>query len=97
MKVFGYHNGEISRLYVRAITVTVLVSLVASLPFVLWLVKFFVSFVMDRYSGNLEIWVPASLLAEVVAIGAVAYAAVAVVHIWRIRRVSLAEAMKVQE
>ena len=97
MKVFGYHDPEISRLYVRAITVTVLVSLVASLPFVLWLVGFFVSFVMDRYSGNLEIWVPASLLAEVVAIGAVAYAAVAVVHIWHIRRVSLSEAMKVQE
>ena len=97
MKVFGYHNPEISRLYVRAITVTVMVSLVASLPFVLWLVDFFVSFAMDRYSGNLEIWVPASLLAEVVAIGAVAYAAVAIVHIWRIRRVSLSEAMKVQE
>ena len=97
MKVFGYHDPEISRLYVRAITTTVLVSLVASLPFVLWLVRFFVSFVMDRYSGNLEIWVPASLLAEVVAIGAVAYAAVAIVHIWHIRRVSLSEAMKVQE
>ena len=37
MKVFGYHNGEIQRLYVRAITVTVLTSLVASLPFVIWL------------------------------------------------------------
>ena len=97
MKVFGYHNPEISRLYVRAITVTVLVSLVASLPFVMWLVRFFVSFAMDRYSGNLEIWVPASLLAKVVAIGAAAYAAVAIVHIWRIRRVSLSEAMKVQE
>ena len=97
MKVFGYHDNEISRLYVRAITVTVLVSLVGSLPFVLWLVRFFVTFVMDRYSGNLEIWVAPSLLAEVVAIGAAAYAVVAAVHIWRIRRVSLSEALKVQE
>ena len=88
---------ELPRLYVRAITVTVLVSLVASLPLVIWLVDVLVTLVMDRYSGNLEIWVPASLLAEVVAIGAAAYAAVAVVHIWRIRRVGLAEAMKVQE
>ena len=97
MKVFGYHDAEISRLYVRAITATVLVSLIASLPLVLWLVRFLVGFVMDRYSGNLEIWVPVSLLAEVVAIGVAAYAAVAIVHIWRIRRVGLAEAMKVQE
>ena len=97
MKVFGYHSAEVSRLYVRAITITVLVSLVASLPLVLWLVSVLVTFVMDRYSGNLELYVEPNLLAEVVAIGAAAYAAVALVHLWRIRRVSLSEAMKVQE
>lgn len=97
MKVFGYHDPEISRLYVRAITVTVLASLVASLPFVLWLVRVLVVFAMDRYAGNLELWVPTELLVRVVAIGAAAYAAVAIVHVWRIRRVTLSEAMKVQE
>jgi putative ABC transport system permease protein len=97
MKVFGYHDGEISRLYVRAITVTVMVSLVASLPFVIWLCNVFVGLVMDRYSGNLELYIEPSLMAEVVAIGAVAYLVVAAAHIWHIRRVSLSEAMKVQE
>jgi putative ABC transport system permease protein len=97
MKVFGYHDGEISRLYVRAITVTVMVSLVASLPFVIWLCDVFVGLVMDRYSGNLELYIEPSLMAEVVAIGAVAYLVVAAAHIWHIRRVSLSEAMKVQE
>lgn len=97
MKVFGYHNPEITRLYVRAITMTVLVSLIASQPFVIWLCKVFVSFVMDRYAGNLELYVAPSLMAEVVLIGAAAYVGVAVIHIWHIRRVSLAEAMKVQE
>lgn len=97
MKVFGYHSPEISRLYVRAITVTVLVSLVASLPFVIWLVRLAVMFAMDRYSGNLELWIAPKMLVEVVVIGAAAYLGVAAIHIWRIRRVSLAEAMKVQE
>ena len=97
MKVFGYHNPEITRLYVRAITTTVLVSLIASQPFVIWLCRVFVSLVMDRYSGNLELYVAPSLMAEVVLIGAAAYVAVAVIHIWHIRRVSLSEAMKVQE
>lgn len=97
MKVFGYLDNEILKLYVRAITVTVLTSLVASLPFVLWLVRFVVMFVMDRYSGNLEIWIAPGLLVQVVAIGAAAYLGVAVVHIWRIRRVSLSLALKVQE
>lgn len=97
MKVFGYRNGEIQRLYVRAITVTVLASLVASLPFVIWLCGIFVRLVMDRYSGNLELYVAPSLMAEVVAIGAAAYVVVAAIHIRHIRRVGLAEAMKVQE
>ena len=52
---------------------------------------------MDSYAGNLELYVAPSLMAEVVAIGAAAYLAVAAVHIWRIRRVSLSEALKVQE
>ena len=97
MKVFGYHNQEISRLYVRAITVTVMVSLVASLPFVIWLCDVFVGLVMDRYSGNLEIYIEPTLLMEVVGIGAAAYLLVAFIHLWRIRRVGLAESMKVQE
>ncbi len=97
MKVFGYQDGEINRLYVRAITTTVMVSLVASLPFVIWLVRFFVSFAMDRYSGNLEIYIEPMLLVRVVAIGAAAYAVVALAHMWHIRRVSLSEALKVQE
>ena len=97
MKVFGYLDNEISKLYVRAITVTVLTSLVASLPFVLWLVRLVMMFAMDRYSGNLEIWIAPRLLVQVVAIGAVAYLGVAAVHIWRIRCVSLSLALKVQE
>ena len=97
MKVFGYHDPEISRLYVRAITATVMTSLVASLPFVIWLVDLFMSLAMDRYAGNLEIYIEPKLLLEVVVIGAAAYAVVALVHLWHIRRVSLSEAMKVQE
>lgn len=97
MKVFGYHNNEITKLYVRAITVTVMVSLVASLPFVIKLCDVFVKLVMDRYSGNLELYIELPLMGKVVAIGAVAYLVVAAAHIWHIRRVSLSEAMKVQE
>lgn len=76
MKVFGYRDREIQRLYVRAITATVLASLVASLPFVIWLCDVFVCLVMDRYSGNLEIYVQPSLMAEVAGIGVAAYAVV---------------------
>ena len=97
MKVFGYHNLEIDRLYVRAITVTVIASLVLCLPVIQAAVDAIVPVLLSRFSGNFEMVYPTYLMAEIVAIGIGTYAVVAVLHLLRIRRVPLALAMKVQE
>nr|AHF25160.1 ABC-type transport system, involved in lipoprotein release, permease component [uncultured bacterium Contig1772] len=97
MKVFGYHDREISKLYIRSITVTVLVSLIACLPILVTVIDLLVKIMMSRYSGNLEIWIAPQTYAIEVLIGAATYAAVAFLHMRRIRRVPLALAMKVQE
>lgn len=97
MKVFGYRDREISRLYIRSITVTVLVSLIVCLPILVAVLDLLVEVMMSEYSGNLEIWIaPKTYVLEVLA-GAATYAVVAVLHMRRIRRVPLALAMKVQE
>ena len=49
------------------------------------------------YNGNIEIYVPMTAIAEVIAIGFATYLAVALLHIRRIKRVPLALALKVQE
>ena len=49
------------------------------------------------YSGNIEIYVPAWSMAACVGIGFVTYLVVALLHARSIKRVSLAEALKVQE
>ena len=97
MKVFGYHDREISRLYIRSITVTVLVSLVACLPLLVAVLDVLVKLLMSRYSGNLEIWIAPQTYVLEVLVGAATYAAVAVLHMRRVRKVPLALAMKVQE
>jgi len=97
MKVFGYRDREISRLYVRSITVTVLVSLVLCLPIIVGVIDVLVQVMMSQYSGNLEIWIAPQTYALEVLIGAATYAVVAVLHMRRIRMVPLALAMKVQE
>ena len=97
MKVFGYHDLEIDGLYVRAITVTVVASLVLCLPVIQAAVNAIVPVLLARFSGNFVMVYPAYLMAEIVAIGIGTYAVVAVLHLLRIRRVSLALAMKVQE
>ena len=97
MKVFGYHDLEIDGLYVRAISVTVIASLVLCLPVIQAAVNAIVPVLLARFQGNFVMVYPAYLMAEIVAIGIGTYAVVAVLHLLRIRRVSLALAMKVQE
>ena len=97
MKVFGYHDREISKLYIRSITVTVLVSLVVCLPILVAVIDVLVQLMMSRYSGNLEIWIAPQTYVIEVLIGAATYAAVALLHMRRIRRIPLALAMKAQE
>ena len=97
MKVFGYRNGEIDRLYLTPITVTVVVSLVATIPILIAaLTALFKSMLMDM-NGNIPIYVPLSAMATVVIVGFLVYLVVAFLHARYIKKVPLSLALKVQE
>ncbi len=87
MKVFGYRDSEISRLYVRSITLTVAVSLVVCQPLIIGGLTLLFRAMLLAYNGNIEIYVPMAAIAEVIAIGFATYLAVALLHIRRIKRV----------
>ena len=97
MKVFGYRDGEISKLYIRSITLVVAVSLVLCLPVIIGSLTAIFRGMLISYSGNIEIYVPTSAMAETVAAGFVTYLLVAALHTRSIKRVPLTEALKVQE
>ncbi|MDO4796474.1 MAG: FtsX-like permease family protein [Coriobacteriales bacterium] len=97
MKVFGYHAKEVDGLYIRPVTVFVLVSLIASIPLIIGLLTVLLTVVFMRYSGNFPISIPADRLALLVVVGMATYAVVAALHVRRIRRVPLSLALKVQE
>lgn len=97
MKVFGYRDSEISRLYVRSITLTVAVSLVVCQPLIIGGLTLLFRAMLLAYNGNIEIYVPMASIAEVIVIGFATYLAVALLHIRRIKHVPLALALKVQE
>lgn len=97
MKVFGYRDSEISRLYVRSITLTVAVSLVACQPLIISGLTLLFRAMLLAYNGSIEIYVPMTAIAQVIAIGFATYLVVALLHICRIKHVPLALALKVQE
>ena len=97
MKVFGYRDREISRLYIRSITLVVAVSLVLCLPVIIGVLTAVFRGMLLSYNGNIEIYVPTIALIECVTTGFLSYLAVALLHTRAIKRVPLAEALKVQE
>lgn len=97
MKVFGYHDREIERLYLRTITVTVVLSLVLNVPLLIEAFKLLLTYMMADYSGNFVIQVPLSIMAREVGLGFLTYLVVVCLHIRAIRKVSLSLALKVQE
>ena len=97
MKVFGYRDGEISHLYIRSITLCVVASLMLSLPVIIGSLTAIFRSMLLAYNGNIEIYVPAWSMAACIGIGFATYLVVALLHTRSIKRVSLAEALKVQE
>ena len=97
MKVFGYRDNEISYLYIRSITLCVAASLVLSLPVIIGSLTAIFRSMLLSYNGNIEIYVPWWSMAACLGIGFTTYLAVALLHTRSIKRVSLAEALKVQE
>ncbi len=97
MKVFGYTDREINGLYVRTITETVAISLVAAVPIVTELIVLLIKLVFMHYNGNFVISLPLDRVAIELALGGACYGAVAYLHVRRIRKVPLALAMKTQE
>ena len=97
MKVFGYRDREISKLYVRSITICTAVSLVLCLPLIIGGLTVIFKGMLLAYSGNIEIYVPADALIKCAGTGFITYLVVAALHVRAIKRVPLAEALKVQE
>ena len=97
MKVFGYRDGEISHLYIRSITLCVMAALVLSQPVIIGSLTAIFRSMLLAYNGNIEIYVPWWSIAACVGIGFATYLVVALLHTHSIKRVSLAEALKVQE
>lgn len=97
MKVFGYRDREISQLYVRSITITVVLSLLLCLPLIISSLTLIFRGMLLQYNGNIEIYVPLWAMGACVAAGLATYLLVAALHLRSIKKVPLEIALKVQE
>ena len=94
MKVFGYRDREVSKLYVRSITWCVAASLIVCQPLIIVSLTAIFKAMLLSYSGNIEIYVPLACILEVIATGFATYLVVALLHVRHIKKVPLALALK---
>lgn len=95
VKILGYSNGEISRLYILATSIVVIVCLLISLPIEYVIMKqLYLSIMMSSLSGWITFYINPVVYAKMFLLGFVTYSIVAALEYRKIQRVPLAEALK---
>lgn len=97
LKVMGYDNQEISKIYLKATTLVVIFSLLISLPICKYGLEILFIQAMVRFAGYLEIYIPLYLYVMIFAVGVITYFVVNTVLNKQIHRIDLGESLKETE
>lgn len=97
MKVFGYKNSEIDMLYLRSITVGVVISLFVSVPILRGLIGVVYRFMLAAQNGNYVYTLTLQIVVIDLVIALITYLVVALLHMRHIKKVPLSLALKVVE
>ncbi|MBO4396279.1 MAG: ABC transporter permease [Eubacterium sp.] len=94
VKILGYRDSEVGRLYLMATTWVVVLSIAFSFlivtPVIIWLYHIF----MMKMSGWLTIWINWDTYLKMFLLGLVAYGLVALLQYLKIRKIPMDEALK---
>lgn len=97
MKVFGYEEKEIRKLYLTATTIVVLISLVVCIPLEVVLFKGTLVFLSSMIEGYIKFYLPAYVYFEIVIIGIAAYLCINALHMYHVKGIPMTEALKNRE
>lgn len=97
LKVMGYDNQEISKIYLKATTLVVIFSLLISLPICKYGLEILFIQAMVKFAGYLEIYIPLYLYIMIFAVGVITYFVVNTVLNKQIHRIDLGESLKETE
>ena len=95
VKILGYSNGEISRLYIFSTTLVVVLCLLLSFPLeTIFMKVIFREMMLQSFSGWIALYIAPGIYMKMFLIGIVSYAAVALLEYRKIRKVPMDEALK---
>lgn len=97
MKVFGYEQKEIKKVYLTATTMVVIASLVICIPLEIELFKGTLVILSSMIEGYMEFYLPAYVYVEIVVIGLLAYYGINALHMRSINKIPMTDALKNRE
>lgn len=97
MKVFGYEQKEIRKLYLTATTIVVITSLIICIPLEIWLFKETLVFLSSMIDGYIAFYLPMWVYIDIIAIGIIAYFAINGLHVFSVKKIPMTDALKNRE
>ena len=95
VKILGYNNGEISRLYILSTSIVVVLCLLLSFPLeTIFMKVIFREMMLQSFSGWIALYIVPEIYVKMFLIGIISYAAVALLEYRKIRKVPMDEALK---
>lgn len=95
VKILGYTNGEISRLYIFSTSIVVVICLLVSLPIETALMNvLFREMMLASISGWITLWIDPMIYVQMFAAGIITYGLVALLEFRRVKKVPMDEALK---
>lgn len=94
VKILGYENHEIARLYLIASVWVVILSILISLPLITWIMQYVFLVLMKGFGGWFTLTIEAKTYAEVFLMGLLAYVVVALMQFRKIQKIPMDEALK---
>ena len=95
VKILGYTNGEISRLYILSTSVVVVLCLLLSLPIETAVMNvLFREMMLASISGWITLWIDPMIYVQMFGAGIVTYGLVALLEFRRVKKVPMDEALK---
>ncbi|MBE5889914.1 MAG: ABC transporter permease [Lachnospiraceae bacterium] len=98
VKILGYRNGEVARLYIIATAVVVLGALLVAIPIVSTLLHWvFDTYIYTMMAGYIPYLIPTAVYVKMFVMGVGSYAVVSVVLMHKINRIPKSDALKNME
>lgn len=95
VKILGYTNGEISKLYIMSTSLVVVFCLLLSLPLETVIIKvLFREMMLSSISGWITLWIDPMIYVQMFAAGIITYGIVALLEFRRVKKVPMDEALK---